>query len=180
MAMAKRCNSPPERRSTSRSQTCLSSGTRLATFVNITLPERTQSLCNLIQSCLVDLRSCGDLMTNTPVSPLDSLWDLVHVLRLGNSLEVILQDLGEVVCLCISRCSHFICVFPLLCSSDPLKYFKTSSQSGGSSYLPKLGFNLPAKIFNAVLFPIPFVPTRPNTWPGLGIGSLCSLKLLAL
>lgn len=30
-----------------------------------------------------------------------------------------------------------------------------------------------------MLLPIPFVPTRPKTWPGRGIGSLCSLKLFA-
>lgn len=24
--------------------------------------------------------------------------------------------------------------------------------------------------------PIPLVPTRPSTWPGLGVGSLCNLK----
>lgn len=41
---------------------------------------------------------------------------------------------------------------------------------------PKLGFCLPAKILRAVDFPIPLVPTKPNTSPGLGIGSLCSLN----
>ncbi|KAI1141908.1 hypothetical protein F5Y05DRAFT_209617 [Hypoxylon sp. FL0543] len=55
----------------------------------------------------------------------------------------------------------------------------TSSQSGGLSYLPRLGFSLPLRIFNAVLFPIPLVPTRPKTCPGLGVGNRWSLKLLA-
>ena len=55
----------------------------------------------------------------------------------------------------------------------------TSCQSGGLSYLPKFGFNLPLNIFNAVLFPIPFEPTRPKTCPGLGVGSRCNLKLFA-
>lgn len=41
---------------------------------------------------------------------------------------------------------------------------------------PKFGFCFPAKIFKAVDFPIPFVPTRPRTSPGRGIGSLCSLN----
>lgn len=41
-----------------------------------------------------------------------------------------------------------------------------------TSYLPKLGFCLPAKIFRAVDLPIPLVPTSPSTSPGLGIGSL--------
>jgi hypothetical protein len=66
-----------------------------------------------------------------------------------------------------------------LCSSDPRKYLRISSQSGGLSKRPRLGFSLPLRIFNAVLFPIPFVPTSPSTCPGRGMGSLCSLKLLA-
>jgi hypothetical protein len=56
---------------------------------------------------------------------------------------------------------------------------RMSSQSGGLSYRPRFGFNFPARIFNAVLLPIPFVPTSPSTCPGLGIGNLWSLKLLA-
>jgi hypothetical protein len=67
----------------------------------------------------------------------------------------------------------------LLCSSEPRKYLRISSQSGGLSKRPRLGLSLPLRIFRAVLFPIPFVPTRPRTWPGRGMGSLCSLKLLA-
>ncbi len=38
--------------------------------------------------------------------------------------------------------------------------------------LPRLGLSFPAKIFKAVLFPIPLVPTKPSTSPGLGIGNL--------
>ena len=45
---------------------------------------------------------------------------------------------------------------------------------------PKFGFCFPAKIFKAVDFPIPFVPTSPRTTPGRGIGRRCSLKELAL
>lgn len=75
---------------------------------------------------------------------------------------------------CISRNERH-----LLCSSEPRKYLKISSQSGGLSYLPRFGFNLPLRIFNAVLFPIPFVPTNPRTWPGRGIGNRCNLKLFA-
>ena len=41
-----------------------------------------------------------------------------------------------------------------------------------TSNLPRLGFCLPAKIFSAVDLPIPFVPTKPRTSPGLGIGNL--------
>lgn len=43
-------------------------------------------------------------------------------------------------------------------------------------YRPRFGFCLPAKIFKAVDLPIPLVPTKPNTSPGRGIGSLCSLN----
>ena len=55
----------------------------------------------------------------------------------------------------------------------------TSCQSGGLSYLPKFGFNLPLRILSAVLFPIPLDPTRPKTCPGRGVGKRWSLKLLA-
>ena len=48
------------------------------------------------------------------------------------------------------------------------------SEEGGLT-----GFSFPLRIFNAVDLPIPFVPTRPNTCPGLGMGSRCNLKLLA-
>ena len=41
------------------------------------------------------------------------------------------------------------------------------------------GLSFPLSIFNAVDFPIPFVPTRPSTCPGRGMGSRCSLKLFA-
>ncbi|KAH8663068.1 hypothetical protein BGZ60DRAFT_80605 [Tricladium varicosporioides] len=56
-----------------------------------------------------------------------------------------------------------------LCNSEPRKYLMTSCQSGGLSYLPKLGFNLPLKILRAVLFPIPLDPTKPKTCPGRGV-----------
>lgn len=47
-------------------------------------------------------------------------------------------------------------------------------------YLPKFGFNFPARIFNAVDFPIPLVPTRPRTSPGRGMGRRCNLNEFAL
>jgi hypothetical protein len=33
------------------------------------------------------------------------------------------------------------------CSSDPLKYWRISDQSGGLSYLPRFGFNFPASTY---------------------------------
>ena len=38
----------------------------------------------------------------------------------------------------------------------------------------------PDKIYKAVDFPIPFVPTNPKTYPTLGVGKRCNLKELAL
>lgn len=44
--------------------------------------------------------------------------------------------------------------------------------SGLTSNLPRFGLSFPARTLSAVDFPIPFVPTRPRTCPGLGMGSL--------
>ena len=51
-----------------------------------------------------------------------------------------------------------------------------SSHAGGSAYLPKFGINLFARIFRAVDFPIPLVPTKPSTCPHRGYGNLCNLN----
>lgn len=51
-----------------------------------------------------------------------------------------------------------------------------SFQSGGFVKLPRFGFSLFPRICNAVDFPIPFIPTKPKIWPGLGVGNLCNLK----
>lgn len=65
---------------------------------------------------------------------LDGSRDLIDVLRLDNSLQVVFQDLGEVVCFGqhLSLISSFA-KQRLLCSSEPRKYFRISSQSGGLS-----------------------------------------------
>ena len=52
-----------------------------------------------------------------------------------------------------------------------------SDQSGGFANFPKFGFNFPAKILSAVDFPIPFVPTKPNTCPDFGVGNRCNLNV---
>lgn len=57
----------------------------------------TESLENLVYSGLVDLSTLLDQVANGSVCALDSPGDLVDVLRLDNSLEVVLQNLGEVV-----------------------------------------------------------------------------------
>jgi hypothetical protein len=65
------------------------------------------------------------------------------------------------------------------CSSEPRKCLRISAHSGGSSYRPRLGLSFPERILRAVDLPIPFVPTRPRTWPGRGVGSRWSLNVLA-
>ena len=52
-----------------------------------------------------------------------------------------------------------------------------SCQSGGASNFPKFGLSFPARILSAVDLPMPFVPTRPSTSPGRGVGSRCSLNV---
>jgi hypothetical protein len=101
-------------------------------------------------------------VTDGLVGALDRLGNLIDILRLDDCLQVVLKYLGEVV---YTELASFATTsqHDLLCSSDPRKYLRISSQSGGLSYLPKFGFNLPLRIFNAVLFPIPFVPTNPST-----------------
>lgn len=46
------------------------------------------------------------------------------------------------------------------------------SVEGLTANFPKFGFCFPARIFNAVDFPIPLVPTSPSTSPGRGMGNL--------
>lgn len=62
------------------------------------------------------------------------------------------------------------------CNSEPLKNVNISAQSGGLLNFPRFGLSFPASILSAVDLPIPLVPTRPNIWPGLGVGNLCSLN----
>jgi hypothetical protein len=183
--MAKRCSSPPERRSISRSQTTSSSSFALVgvdNMLKMTLVAHTECLSDLLQSFLANIASCSDQVADrSVVLLLERLGNLIDILGLSDSLKVILENLCEVVCKFLSACIPEVsksCIF-LLCNSEPRKYLRISSQSGGSSKRPRLGFSLPARILRAVLLPIPLVPTRPRTWPGLGMGRRCSLKLLA-
>lgn len=57
-------------------------------------------------------------------------------------------------------------------SKKPSRYRNRVQNVGNTLNRPKFGFNLPAKTLRAVDFPIPFVPTKPRTCPGLGTGSL--------
>ena len=141
----------------------------------------TQNLSNLVHALFSNLAPLLHLKSNRAVVSLDRLRDLVDVLRLGNSLQIVLEDLGEVVCQPSARMTNNLKLSShSLCNSDPRKYFKISSHCGASDpYRPKFGFSFPDKIFNAVLLPIPFVPTSPSTCPGLGMGNRCNLKLLA-
>lgn len=57
----------------------------------------------------------------------------------------------------------------LIKPTQDIHFYKTVIHT---SYFPRFGFCFPAKIFKAVDFPIPFVPTNPKTSPGRGIGNL--------
>jgi hypothetical protein len=57
----------------------------------------TQCLDDLLDSSLVDFSTLLEEEANGSVLALDGSGDLVDVLRLNNSLEVVLENLGEVV-----------------------------------------------------------------------------------
>jgi hypothetical protein len=57
----------------------------------------TQCLDDLLDSSLVDFGTLLEEEANGSVLALDGSGDLVDVLRLNNSLEVVLENLGEVV-----------------------------------------------------------------------------------
>lgn len=132
---------------------------------------RTKNVHNVLQ--VIHLSSSFNEIANFPHIAFHGLRNLVNILRLDDSLQVVFQDFCEVV----YRMSEPSCPLDglasknILCNSEPRKYLKISSQSGGLSYRPRLGFSFPLRIFNAVLLPIPLVPTRPRTCPGRGIGN---------
>lgn len=59
----------------------------------------TKSGDNFFESRLINLTPSLELMADTAFCTLglDCFWDLIHILRLGHRLEVILQNLGKVV-----------------------------------------------------------------------------------
>jgi hypothetical protein len=60
--------------------------------------KHTKSLSDLLESVLANIASCGDEVTNGSVDLLlERLGDLINVLRLGDGLQVVLEDLCEVV-----------------------------------------------------------------------------------
>jgi hypothetical protein len=73
----------------------------------------------MVNVCLVSLNGRG-------------LHTLIHILRLHDSLQVIFQDLCEIVYQ-RQQLPLWGDVYIILCSSEPRKYFKISSQSGGLS-----------------------------------------------
>jgi hypothetical protein len=65
--------------------------------------ERTKSLSDFLESVLADIASCGDEVANGSVDLLlERLGDLIDVLRLGDGLQVVLENLCEVVCCFLS------------------------------------------------------------------------------
>ena len=71
----------------------------------------TECLSDLLQPLLADIASCGDQTANKSVILLlKSLGNLVHVLRLGDSLEVVLENFCEVVCKFLSACPSLVSI----------------------------------------------------------------------
>jgi hypothetical protein len=58
------------------------------------------------------------------------------------------------------------------CNSEPLYFSIIVSQGGNYSSSPKLGLIFLVRICRESVFPIPFVPTKPNIDPFLGTGNL--------
>nr|POE47619.1 hypothetical protein CFP56_00950 [Quercus suber] len=94
---------------------------------------RTKCLGNFSESLVTNLAALLHLKADSTVRAFDRLRNLINILGLCNSLEVIFENFGEVVCLPSEEmCNHQLSILYPLCSSEPLKYFKISSQSGGS------------------------------------------------
>ena len=60
--------------------------------------QRTKYIRNLVQSLLVNLASLRHLETDRAILAFDSLRDLIHILWLRHSFQVVFQNLGKVVC----------------------------------------------------------------------------------
>lgn len=68
-------------------------------MADVTRLRLTKDLANFLHSRLVNLTSGLDLVANTTLRTLglDSSRDLIDILRLGHSFQVVLQNLGKVV-----------------------------------------------------------------------------------
>jgi hypothetical protein len=113
-------------------------------------------------------------------SALHCLGDVVNVLRLDDGLQIVFQNLREVVLKfgTTEIGQNFLPIGRVLSRSLEVAFFKFWGRKERkrncrlTSNFPRFGFNFPAKIFSAVDFPMPFVPTNPRTCPGRGMGSL--------
>ncbi|OPX67496.1 MAG: hypothetical protein A4E37_01384 [Methanoregulaceae archaeon PtaB.Bin056] len=56
-------------------------------------------------------------------------------------------------------------------SSVPAYFLRISSHAISRSKRPRFGLSCPERIFTAVLFPIPFGPRIPVTFPSTGTAS---------
>ena len=71
----------------------------------------TECLLDLLQSLFANVASCGDQSTNrSVVLLLESLGNLVDVLWLSDSLEVVLENFCEVVCKFLSACPSLVTI----------------------------------------------------------------------
>lgn len=94
---------------------------------------RTENIHDLV--IVVELRAALDELLHLLDGSLHGAGDLVNVLGLDDGLQVILQNLGEVVWFMLARPELLRrrALSNSLCNSEPRKYFKISSQSGGLS-----------------------------------------------
>ena len=71
----------------------------------------TKCLFDLLQSLLANIASCSDQTADrSVVFLLESLGNLVHVLWLGDSLKVVLENFCEVVCKFLSACPSLVSI----------------------------------------------------------------------
>ena len=106
------------------------------------------------------------LLQDVADEPTDSAGDVVDVLRLDGRLDVVLEYFGEVVLqvgpaeMDLRRVDESSVLGSLTFALMMVELTRISSQSGGPSYRPRLGFIFPARILRAVDLPMPFVPLR--------------------
>lgn len=93
--IAKRCNSPPESLSMSRSRTWRSSARAISQIIEQRQFVLTHGIYNLF--IIVHLSSALQEACDCPVGCFDSTRDLINILGLDDSFEVILEDFGEVI-----------------------------------------------------------------------------------
>lgn len=83
----------------------------------------TQDVQNVVQ--VIQLSTGLDERTDVLDGSLDGLRNLINVLRLNNSLQVVFQDLGEVVCRLLVRMIPLIPLISFLTYSEARNHGST-------------------------------------------------------